>query len=85
MKTTPELLLSRNFVEFGPFTAEELLAFAGRGILQEADFVKGPVSHAWQPCMEWLAGLETPVSGESEAKPAKGPVKKRASKPKLVG
>jgi hypothetical protein len=75
MKTTAEILLSRNFVEFGPFTSDEMSEFATRGILLEGDFVKSNGGDSWQPCTEWLASLNAPP-------PVKAPAKKRASKPK---
>ena len=81
MKTTTELFLSRNFVEFGPFTADELSGFSTRGILLEGDFIKEAGSEAWQPCMEWLSSL----NGDAPKVPApakKAPVKKKTAKPR---
>ena len=73
MKTTTEMFLSRNFVEFGPFTPAEMTAFAGRGLLLETDYVKEVGGHVWQPYMEWAASL-------AEPRPEKVAVKKPAAK-----
>jgi hypothetical protein len=84
MKTTADVFLSRNFVEFGPFTTDELSGFASRGIVLASDFVKGNGSESWVPSSEWLASLngppaDTPPEGASQPK---APAKKRAAKPK---
>jgi hypothetical protein len=74
MKTTAEIFLSRNFVEFGPFTSEEMSGFAARGILLEGDFVKSNGADSWQPCIDWLSTINTPAP--------KTPAKKKTAKPK---
>ncbi|HEX2747555.1 MAG TPA: hypothetical protein VHM91_06130 [Verrucomicrobiales bacterium] len=79
MNTTAEILLSRNFVEFGPFTRDELSVFATRGILLDGDFVKENGGEAWLPCTEWVAALTAPKAAEP---PKKAPAKKKAAKPK---
>jgi len=81
MKKTTEVFLSRSYVEFGPFTADELSGFAGRGLLLESDYVKETGGHVWQPCNEWLASL-TSTTAKASAAPAKAPARKRAAKPK---
>ena len=73
MNKTTEMFLSRNFVEFGPFTPDEMSAFAARGLLLETDYVKEVGGHVWQPYMEWAASLAEPT-------PAKVAVKKPAAK-----
>jgi len=80
MKNTTEMFLSRNFVEFGPFTPDEMSAFAGRGLLLETDYVKEAGGHVWQPYMEWAASLAEPKPGKVTAK--KPAVRKPKSKPK---
>ena len=78
MKKNHELFLSRNFVEFGPFTDVELSGFAGRGLLLESDYVKETGGHVWQPCNEWLASLSnSSAPASSPNTPAKMPAKKR--------
>ncbi|HWB05599.1 MAG TPA: hypothetical protein VG796_21450 [Verrucomicrobiales bacterium] len=87
MKTTADVFLSRNFVEFGPFTTDEMSGFASRGILLAGDFVKANGGDSWLPCNEWLASLNgsppdaTPTAA-AEASPPKTPAKKRAATPK---
>ena len=73
MKSTIKMFMSRNFVEFGPFTPDEMSAFARRGLLLETDYVKESGGHVWKPYMEWFASLNEP-------KPVKAPAKKTAAK-----
>jgi hypothetical protein len=72
MKTTADIYLSRNFVEFGPFTAVEVAAFSTRGILFESDYIREGGEGAWVPCMAYQSATAAP------AKPA--PKKKAAIK-----
>ncbi len=81
MNTTAEILLSRSFVEFGPFTRDELSVFATRGILLDGDFVKENGGEAWLPYNDWLAALTAPPPKAATA-PKKAPAKKKAAKPK---
>jgi hypothetical protein len=84
MKKTNEMILSRNFVEFGPFTPEELSGFSGRGILLESDYVKEAGGHVWHPCMEWLASRNDSNHPKAPAPKisAKAPAKKPAARAK---
>jgi hypothetical protein len=78
----PLYYFSRNFVEFGPFTAEEIANFAKREILVETDYVRNVETHHWHTVAQWLPthGIGTP------AKPAKAkttaPKKKAAASTK---
>lgn len=75
---TPTLHLSRSFVEFGPFTADEMRAFLERGILQPTDYVRVGTTDAWLHIDEWAASAPKPA-----AKPAaapKPPAKKAPAK-----
>lgn len=84
--------ISRNFVEFGPFKAEELVDFHNRGILGELDHVREEGHDDWLFIGEWIAkkssGSPKP-SVPAEAVPAakkvaaaakKAPAKKAAAK-----
>jgi len=78
---TPTLHLSRSYVEFGPFTAEEMSAFLERGILQPTDYVRVGTTEAWLHIDEWAASTPRPaVKAAVARKPAakKAPAKKAA-------
>ncbi len=46
---------SRNYVEFGTFTAEEIADFKKRGILTDHDYVRVAESEMWETIGHWLA------------------------------
>ncbi|MFM2165981.1 MAG: hypothetical protein RIS79_352 [Verrucomicrobiota bacterium] len=50
--------LSRSFVEFGPFTKEEVLDFSQRGLLQESDYLLDDGSGAWLSSAEWVTAAQ---------------------------
>lgn len=50
-------LLSRNYVEFGPFAGSEILDFHHRGIVREQDYILAVESEAWLTLPEWLASF----------------------------
>lgn len=64
------LYLSRAFVEFGPFSSEELKNFYQRGLLKDTDYVRYENTDDWLHVNDWIA---TPASAPS-------PVKKPAAK-----
>lgn len=81
MKTL--LYLSRSFVEFGPFSDQELLGFHQRGLLAETDYVRPETSEAWVPVAEWVISIKpvsTPVKKVAAKKKAATPAKKAAKK-----
>lgn len=49
------LYLSRSFVEFGPFTSDEILSFEKRGILQDTDYVRPESGEDWVHIYDWVA------------------------------
>ena len=65
------IFISRNFVEFGPFLASEVLDFHGRGILGELDHVREDGQDEWLFITEWVAN----------GKPAKAAAKPKAEAP----
>lgn len=86
------LYLSRAFVEFGPFAAEELSSFYTRGILKETDYVRAEGSEDWLHVEDWASSLiaasvpavKKPVA-KKKTKPVAEPVKAKkavAKKPK---
>jgi len=68
MKTN--IYLSRAFVEFGPFTPEEVIAFEKRGILRDIDHIRHHGKDDWTPVASWLATL-TPAHETLPTAPAK--------------
>lgn len=80
------LYLSRAFVEFGPFSAEELTAFHKRGILKDTDYVRNEGSEEWLPAEEWAAAPAAPPppapkkAAVKKAKPAPEPTPVAAKK-----
>ncbi len=84
------LHLSRAFVEFGPFTADEMRAFLARGILKSTDYIRVGSSETWLHVDEWAATAPKPAAKPAaeakaapEAKPVpakKAPAKKAAVK-----
>ena len=68
-------ILSRAYVEFGPFTKEELLAFSQRSLLRVGDFIRPEHSHHWEPWETWLHEHSPQV-----APPKAAPAKKAAAK-----
>lgn len=60
------LFLSRSFVEFGPFAAEEIRSFHQRGILKDSDYVRSESSDAWIHVNEWAEGGLIPQSVPAE-------------------
>lgn len=66
-----KLYISRAYVEFGPFTPDELRDFHARGILQEIDHIRAHGADDWLDLNQWLA-LGAPVK--------KLPAKKAARK-----
>lgn len=78
------LHLSRAFVEFGPFTPDEMCAFLERGILKSTDYIRVGNSETWLHVDEWAASAPKPAAKlAAETKPAvakKAPAKKAAVK-----
>ena len=78
------LHLSRAFVEFGPFTPDEMRAFLERGILKSTDYVRVGSSETWLHVDEWAAtGPKPAAKPAAEAKQVaakKAPAKKAAPK-----
>lgn len=67
MTTTP-VYISRAFVEFGPFSVEEMKGFYSRGILQEIDHIRPDGSDQWFHLMDWVNSL--PATEANAPKPA---------------
>jgi hypothetical protein len=77
MKTTP-VYLSRAFVEFGPFTVEEMKNFYSRGLLQEIDHIRPEGSDQWLHVMDWVNSIPATASPGTPAPKPKAPAKKAA-------
>ena len=54
---SPSIYLSRAFVEFGPFTEEEVITFYQRGILHISDHVRTLAEPLWTPVAEWATAM----------------------------
>lgn len=67
MKTTP-VYLSRSFVEFGPFSVDEMKNFYSRGLLQEIDHIRPHGGDQWFHVMDWINSQ--PATESAPAKPA---------------
>lgn len=61
--------LSRAFVEFGPFTKEEILDFHQRGLLADTDYLRDEGRKDWLHSNQWLA-LAAPPAPKKPAKKA---------------
>ena len=63
------IIISRNFVEFGPFEPKEILDFHKRGILGELDHLREQGKEDWLLIAEWV---------QQSAKPARPAIKNAA-------
>lgn len=69
INTQNHYIISRNFVEFGAFTATEIATFRERSVLVDQDYVRPLSSHDWLPLGTWMAE-SAPTLTESKT-PAK--------------
>ena len=79
--STP-IFISRNFVEFGPFVATEILDFHSRGILGELDHVREEGKDDWVFIAEWVATTGKPASkapAKHKPEPKAEPAAKKAA------
>lgn len=80
--STPNVHISRSFVEFGPFLAEEIIQFDQRGLLREIDHIRLDGEDVWHPVAAWLASVSVkPQKTASTAKP-KAPSASKVATPK---
>lgn len=49
-----QYIISRNFVEFGAFTAVEIASFRQRSVLVDHDYVRPVNSQDWLPLGSWM-------------------------------
>jgi hypothetical protein len=75
---TPQIYISRNYVEFGPFEGTEIAAFHARGIVTSDDHLHVIGSDTWVSAQEWLAkpAASAPKALNAKPKAAKAAVKK---------
>ncbi len=80
--------LSRSFVEFGPFSTEEMISFQQRGLLKDTDYIRAEGTEDWTHVSDWQ-GLppvadkvtaKAPVAKVKTAPVKKVPAKKAAPK-----
>lgn len=77
---TPLFHISRNFVEFGAFTALEVAAFRQRGVLGDQDYVRASDGQDWLPVSRWMAEVApAALEGKSPAKPKSTSPRKRSA------
>lgn len=74
--------ISRNFTEFGGFSAQEVLDFNSRGILRSSDFIRLHDTDEWLHLKEWLAKNAAPSKVPAPAKPKAAVAKKAVTAPK---
>lgn len=72
--------ISRNFVEFGAFTAPEITDFKQRGILIDHDYVRAESNPDWMPLTHWIKENSPVVTKEKPVAKTKSPApRKRAA------
>ena len=69
-KMTAQFHISRNFVEFGPFTCAEIASFKERAILKDHDYVREDGAHHWTPLTEWIPAPAAPAKAKTPRKKA---------------
>jgi hypothetical protein len=85
------LYISRLFVEFGPFEANEIQSFIQRGLLSETDYLRVQGKEDWVHISDWTPPYtyqpaQKPAFKKTKAKPTapvaakKAPVKKATAK-----
>jgi hypothetical protein len=78
--------LSRAFVEFGPFSTEEMLSFQQRGLLKDTDYIRAEGTDVWTHVGDWQTispdapKLPSTKAKMPAAKPKAEPTKKVAAK-----
>ena len=78
-------ILSRAYVEFGPFEAEEIVGFIRRGLFRDGDFLRSEHSHHWDPWEVWIHHYNSPTTAaKKEAAPAKKVIAKKAAIKKVA-
>ncbi len=77
---TPTFSLSRNYVEFGPFSKAEMTDFAARGLFKDGDHIQITGSEAWLPMEEWLSAQASVSPPAPKPKAPKASAKKAAKK-----
>ena len=80
----PNLYVSRSFVEFGPFTEEELVDFQARGVLRDIDHVRYHGKDDWIEVSGWMSSVNTTtptpkMAVQKKAAPANKAVAKKAA------
>jgi hypothetical protein len=63
----PQYYFSRNYVEFGTFSPEEIADFCKRGILADSDYVRSVESENWETVSQWLANGVAPKAAKPKA------------------
>lgn len=82
-----KIFVSRNYVEFGPFEAAEILDFHKRGIATNADHLHVIGTDTWITLGDWLAAQtagapsKTKTAPKPAAKQAARAPRKKAAKP----
>lgn len=76
--------ISRNFTEFGGFSAAEVLDFKRRGMLRSTDYVRLHNTDEWSHLKEWLDKNELPAMSPTPSKPKTPAAKKATSKTKAI-
>jgi hypothetical protein len=74
-------IISRAYVEFGPFESEEVLGFGRRGLLRDGDYVRTDGDPHWEPWEAWAFhhGDSAPASGPTPTPAKKVPAAKKSA------
>ncbi len=76
------VLVSRRFVEFGPFTLAEFQALHSRGVIHDCDFIHAVGSNqGWYPTQEFLEKLSSISKKRKIPAPKKPKVRTPRTKP----
>jgi hypothetical protein len=74
--------LSRQYVEFGPLPAEEVLSYFKRGILGDNNYIRDIAAPDWLPVSTWATSMtdSTSTAGTPMAEPPAAPATPVAKK-----
>lgn len=81
-QSTPLYQISRSYVEFGPFTAQEITGFHQRGVSRDSDYIRTLDHPDWMPLGYWMAEVlpkQLPIKPAVKSKSKDTAPRKRAT------